>query len=359
MCNKIENKVFYKNAVVVDFGVNSGAIYYGETGKSEENISHEEILEKLENLPKGTVIVGEVAHLGTPRKESRAQPYTDQELLDFYYKCNQKGLIVKLFQHSQTQKARNHANLSKADKDNIGSDLRDAKAIHKWLLYSNLVLKNPPKSFTIRTKIKESWLLKKIYNKELNEMRLFQYENTGIYKFLQKHMKTILANADKTTISAFKLDSKYLKGNKKAGYKKGDFNFSKIKMKQLCSILITLMDFQGNPREKLPSWRFAKENLYQMKPSHFKGGVLRSNLYFHGMRNWIPYQMEDALGKPYKYYKEKKKGGFFGKSGKKKKGSSFTSKEVEKFNEFRNAYCKAIKDIFIICKKIIEKEQKN
>ena len=68
---------------------------------------------------------------------------------------------------------------------------------------------------------------------------------------------------------------------------------NEVSMTQLYSILATLRDYDGILRTKLdgsnerPGWKYIMRFILCMSPFHFKGGIARSNLYYHGARNWI------------------------------------------------------------------------
>ena len=97
-----------------------------------------------------------------------------------------------------------------------------------------------------------------------------------------------------------------IKSAKKKGFEAGDLRMNQISIPQLYSILASM---QGeidedsldilpnkvirNSTGDLPSWTFAKKHLFCFSPFHQKGGVARSNLYYHGKRNWIIKQVKE------------------------------------------------------------------
>ena len=80
-----------------------------------------------------------------------------------------------------------------------------------------------------------------------------------------------------------------------------------------------------------------------MTPFHFRGGVARSNLYYHGMKNYIIRKAkEDGIK-----LKGKKRGGFFDDDGKTfKAGTKFTKEEDNCFLMHRKNYNHAIRELY-------------
>lgn len=208
---------------------------------------------------------------------------------------------------------------------------------------------NPPKSFDISDKRETAWTMKDEINYTLNIARRYSYNderdmNTRAIKELFPKMLTDLSEETK---EAFGISEKSKYQVTKSGYyKKGDLNMNKISKVQLYSVLACLQNEEGELRTvngKTPSWKFVKRYLLCMTPFHFRGGVARSNLYYHGMRNYI---ISKAKQKGLTL-KGKKRGGFFNDQGTAiKKGSRFTKKEDDFFLKERKVYNDAIREVY-------------
>ena len=103
---------------------------------------------------------------------------------------------------------------------------------------------------------------------------------------------------------------------------KGEMNFNKVKVVLLMSLLSiakgkvatnedgNFLSLDLNVRDqtnKLPSWSFVKKYVLNLSPFHFRGGVARSNLMYHGERFYISKKIaEDKLvekGSDFRKYK--------------------------------------------------------
>ena len=116
-----------------------------------------------------------------------------------------------------------------------------------------------------------------------------------------------------------------------------------IKDTQIHSILAILRDpYTGELRKRestnaLPGWKFVKQYVIRMSGWHQNGGVARSNLYYHGMKNWIIKKVKD--------HDLDLKG---------KNRGDFTKEEDDLFLQYRQEYCRALKEIFIVLKDMLE-----
>ena len=113
----------FANIFVIDCGKNTATIYDAQKDESKQ-ITHAEVLNKPFELPKGSLIISENAHLGVPRtKKSRSQPFTAELLLEFYSNCLNNNITLKLFPQKTTPNACSYSGLEK-------SDLNDPKSIY-------------------------------------------------------------------------------------------------------------------------------------------------------------------------------------------------------------------------------------
>ena len=352
---------------VLDCGMNTATIYIAKTGEVE-TIRHDALLNLPESLPRGSTIVCEYAHLGCPRKKrSLSQPFEDYRLLDLYERFEEKGITLKLFPQQSTPRACNYAIKVTGDKDREKSDITDPESIYFLLRdFPEISLMNPPRSFEVSDKRAESYEWVADSNMYLNIARRYSYvkaegdEGGESDDFLVKNMQQVYEAVSETCRSAFGLDT--YKSNR-GKVKKGQVNLNKMKKAQVYSVLTQLLDADGNPRirkstGKLPSWKFIKRYSIKMTPFHFKGGVARSNLYYHGARHWVSAQMADELGVTSKSIKKKRRGGYVNSDNKKSPVyvEGFSDEENRLFIKYRKQYCDAVRELFRSFKDIIEKD---
>ena len=352
---------------VLDCGMNTATIYSAKTGEVE-TIRHDALLNLPESLPKGSTIMCEYAHLGCPRKKrSLSQPFEDWRLMDLYERFKERDITLKLFPQQSTPRACNYAIKVTGDKDREKSDITDPESIYFLLRdFPEISLMNPPRSFEVSDKREESYEWVADSNMYLNIARRYSYVKAEGDKggesddFLVQNMQQVYEAVSETCRSAFGLDT--YKSNR-GKVKKGQINLNKMKKAQVYSVLTQLLDADGNPRirkstGKLPSWKFIKRYSIKMTPFHFKGGVARSNLYYHGARHWVSAQMADELGVTSKSIKKKRRGGYVNSDNKKNPVyvEGFSDEENRLFIKYRTQYCNAVRELFRAFKDIIEKD---
>lgn len=340
---------------VIDCGANTSTIFDSAKGVPEnvedyktvvDVIKHEDVLNIYKELESGSTLISEYAHLGCPRKDrSLSQPFTEKQLLTFYDNLKEKNITLKLFPQQSTPRASAYFGLPK-------SDVNDPIAIYRFVKeFPKTSMMNPPSSFDASEKRERSWDLKDDINFTLNVARRYDYndEEDMNTRTLKELFPKMLIELSEETKEAFGISEKSrYQVSREGKYQKGELNmnnnkFSKV---QLYSILAALQDEKGNLRTingKTPSWKYAKRYLFGMTPFHFRGGVARSNLYYHGARNYII-----AKGKEIGLaLKGKKRGGFFNDAKTAiKKGSRFTKKEDEFFLSQRKVYNNAIREVY-------------
>lgn len=352
---------------VLDCGMNTATLFSAKTGEVE-TIRHDALLNLPGDLPRGSTIVCEYAHLGCPRKKrSLSQPFEDYRLLDLYERFKECGITLKLFPQQSTPRACNYAIKVTGDKDREKSDMTDPESIYFLLRdFPEISLMNPPGSFEVPDKRAESYEWVADSNMYLNIARRYSYvkaeddEGGESDDFLVKNMQQVYEAVSETCRSAFGLD---VYKTSRGKTKKGQVNLNKMKKAQVYSVLTQLLDADGNPRirkstGKLPSWKFIKRYSIKMTPFHFKGGVARSNLYYHGARHWVSAQMADELGVTAKSIKKKRRGGYVNSDNKKSPVyvEGFNDEENRLFRKYRTQYCNAVRELFRAFKDIIEKD---
>lgn len=339
---------------VVDAGCNSATVYLVSSDKTV-TLKPEELLDFLKQLPKGSFVVSEDSHLGTERTEfSLSQPFTRDELLGLYDDLKSNGVTLRLFPQKQTPRACAYAGYPK-------SDDTDPKSIYIFLNDHPKVvacLKKPVSSFDLDPVREESYQYKKYTDSYINRARREKpkYNSDYCSKFLRLHIDTIAKSLSPEAREVFGLtDESRYRVSRKGRFKKGEWNFSSIKLQALYAIACTIIDpyedcLRVRPYTQQPAgWKYIKRYILRMTPFHLKGGVARSNLYFHGMKNWIKAKAKDVHGLN---LNKKSRGGFFNDDGTKKRNSQFTAQEDDVFVEYRKQYCDAIREFWQLTKRM-------
>lgn len=334
-----------KNKFILDFGRNNSTILNTEND-IVETLSHSDVLDLPNKLPKGSLLICEYAHLGCPRKrKSKAQPYTSEQLLKFYKNLEDNNIELRLFPHQSTPRAQNLSRLEKSDQN-------DPKSINILLnTHPEISLMKPPQDFNISNKTQEFWDIKDDLNYLLNISREENYESdNGISRFIEENIDEIHDKVSDKTKDIFGISK----------YKSGKINHNKLRYPVLYSIIGSLMDYDGNLRirnrtNRLPSWKNVKRRIYNMSGFHMRGGVARSNIYYHGLRHWVATNMASELNVDRKSILRKRRGGYTNQE----TGEyvePFTQEENILFRKYRLQYVESLKEFFMICKNILERK---
>jgi len=334
--------------IVLDCGKNESTIY---DGKNCKRLSHSEVLNLPNILEQGTTLVCEAAHLSTPRTmKSLAQPFTASELQTLYQNCRDKGVKLRFFPQKSTPRAQKYSNLEKSDET-------DPVAIYNLLKdFGQISLMKPRDNFDVDPLRKEGWGMKAYMNTLLNFARRYEYKHKDDEnsQWIRDNIEKICARLSNESKSCFGLgdESRYKRKNSKLAVEAGDMNFNNVNLNQIYAVLSTL---QGkiiengemvcivnqpiirNSTQKLVGWDFARKHLLCMSPNHMRGGVARSNLYYHGARNWIIARAKEE-----------------GVMLKGKNRGEFSTLEDQTFLKYRRVYRKSIKELFIAIKSILQ-----
>ena len=291
---------------VIDFGQNKIFIYlppeedrYIEIGRKQctWNVLSETL---SENLPAGSVIIVENAHLGVPRVKSKAQYFIESDLLNFYADLEKNGLILKLFPEKQTSKAQAYSGLEKTDKNDpktIYIYSRDHEGVYKSL-------KNPLKNFhgTGELKKKEGIEFQNSVSDQLNIARNYDYSSDfstyatevldegldGEIKsivWMYDNLQEIKNRLSPEAIDAFQLDQE-----------KDD------KLIDIYAMTSSLMLPNGEPRVRkhtggTAGWKYIKQYVICAKPNKIKSGVLSSNIYHHRIKAYTARKLDNKIKK--------------------------------------------------------------
>lgn len=326
-------------------------------GKKGHLLTKVQLIDAIAEMDNGDVLVGEYAHFGVPQVGlSRAHPFKEEELVDLYNQCAKCGIKLQLFPQKSTPRALNafegHKMSSAKDPD------PDAEAIWQLLQnYPEISLMATPVAFETDSKRQEGYDAVARLNMVLNMVRGagkegYMQEEDANWQFLKNHLEDIAKELSPMAQSAFNLgtDGRY----KKTGL----INFNSIKLAQIYSILAILQDHDGKLMvrpctKELPGWKFVKRYIIRMSPFHLKGGLLRSNLYWHGLRHWVATQAAEELGMTPKEFKGLYRGGYYDE----KAGhfvNRMSKKEEQTYLKYRRQYCKAVKELYCAFKRALE-----
>lgn len=349
-----------KKLFVLDCGKNESTIYDGENCK---RLSHSEVLNLPNILQKGVTLVSEAAHLSVPRTmKSLAQPFTGSELQTLYQRCREKGIELKFFPQKSTPRAQKYSNLEKSDET-------DPVAIYNLLQdFEQISLMKPRKSFDVDPVRQEGWDMKSYMNSLLNFARRYEYKHEldQNSQWIRDNTEEICARLSNEAKSCFGLgdDSRYKRKSSKLGVEAGDMNFNNVSLSQIYAVLSTLQGkivengemvsiidevIKRNSTKNLAGWAFAKKHLLCMSPNHMRGGVARSNLYYHGAKNWIIAKAKkDGINLKNKPSQKS------GQKTESKGRGDFSGEEDEIFLKYMRIYTKSIKELFVAIKSILE-----
>ena len=371
----------YENMYVLDAGKTKMTIYGKFEGEYKVLVmTREEVLALDQILPKDSLLVTEYSHGGCPQKElSLSQPFTAEQLLDWYDKLEEAGITLKLFPQKSTPRALTYGYyvlglFNDIDFEDVKDDLRDPVMIYHFLQDHPLVsMMNPPTHFDTDPRLEEAWSMKGNMNRICNYARQFKADNyevhesgyilpeaeyripdDGIIDFILNNMDEFYDELSPTARDVFGIHK-----NKKGEIQVSTKKQWKIQMPQMYSVLSTLMNQKGDgelsPRPRtgdLAGWAFVKRLLLCMTPFHLRGGVAASNYKHHGMKNWIC-KMAAAIDGV--FLKEE------GKNGKRTKfipRAKFNEEQEQCFRKYRILYCNALREFWQLSKRIIVRSDK-
>lgn len=372
----------------LDCGANASTLYTVATG-GVTVLSHAEVLNLPEKLPAGSKLVCEYSHLGCERTEfSLSQPYDRHQLLDLYKRFRENDIELRLFPQKSTPRA---AAWSTRWKNDMNDPVSIANLVRDFPQTS---LMHPPEYFDLDLKRKASYEIKKYLNRDINKARRerpIPYWSDYCCKLMRDNLTFLNDNLDDTARSVFGFTTINTKGQrvpsvysqkptkeiyKAIGLKKGDWHMDNVKFQALYPLFAAMIDPVAQDwrvRECRPDLfiplgiNYIKRYVFCQSPFHLKGGVARSNLYYHGLKNWAI-----AEGKLVGInLKGKCRGGFLDEKARKTKdenknllypvgkiqeGTRFTPEEDAFFVSKRQEFCRAIKDVLHLVKQIGERE---
>ena len=325
------DKKDYGQKVFIDCGGRHCTLFW-ESPHTFEEIPSKDILTLQDRLSAGDSIVGEKCHFGDPmRGLSKAQYFEEEELIEWYQDCKKKEIELLFFSSTMTEKARRIFGLPKSDRN-------DLMAISRYIKkFTNYHLMKPRMDLTTPPVVEEGWEVKDELNTMLNVARLFDYENPDdkASQFLKEALPEIAQRVKSNTKDVFGLAEK----------KDGSMKVTGLKFPQLYTVWSALMNFDGTPRLREPTgrpagWKHVKQHYLGSSPHHGNGGVARSNLNWHGMKNYISRRQGNKV---------------LNKKGNKvvKKIEDFTDHDWQTFAIHRKEYRDAVRDMFQVMRKMV------
>jgi len=344
--------------IVVDCGKNSATYFDPRTGEVKV-IKNQDILtlHKDIGLESGWTIVGEASHLATPRGDfSLSQPFEAHKLLRWYKVLALAGIDLRMFPQKSTPRA--YAKIGKSD----GTDpLAIWNLMKKHPEIADALMK-PPTSFDVDPLVQEYWDWKDLTNRILNVARWNKYNLSGndedlVTDWIVDRLQYIHDNLSEDARDCFKF-----KFHKTTGKMLVKTNSAwHPAMAQMYSILAALMyhdpetdDLTLRLREStgnFPKNYHFKRYILCATPFHLRGGVLRSNIYYHGMRNWI---IKKAKEEGFDLKRKVKLPDMDDKTTVKR--GSFTDAEDRCFVKYRQIYIKSVMELYSLFKKMLQEE---
>jgi hypothetical protein len=322
--------------ITADFGGPSEWTAFN--GNESFTLSREAFYNLSSWCPPGETLVVEDAHLGRPRtKKSLAQVYTASELLAFYRQASDLHITLRLFPHSQTPKAREFAGF------NEKTDEADVQSHHFYLTHHPSVmqsLKLPPTSFEPERWREAGWIFKEDTNTILNVARRFDYATEGdqITAFVINNLERLASIVPDDAKEIFgllrrKKDGSFYALNSQNG----------PKLSKLYTLASLLLDDVGQLRlrpdtGRSPGIGWLMRTQIATSPYHHRGGIARSNVMWHGYKNYAVSQMGTRKAGP---------------SGKLLSHYNFSPVQADEFRQHRKTYMQAQRNMLSAMKTLL------
>lgn len=230
-------------------------------------------------LEPGDWIVIEDAHGGIAKTgASLSQVFTDDELVAWYSNLNDAGVELKLFPQDRTPYLKRIGDEK--------SDEVDVKLLWDFAAENqNYPFKKPRLRRGYSPRQQRGHAIKERLNAILNVARVDLYDSTvEPANFVRGHLDAIYEDlSESSRVVLFKHTPKGLRSNGAASVEST--------VRRLSSLAAIFWAAEG-----VPSWRFVKQHLLIMSPFHRKGGVLRSNIFWHGMSHYIKRRYKETYG---------------------------------------------------------------
>lgn len=274
-CKSWCNPAEYFEIVGADFGKGSMhwyKLHAEESGKCSIDLAIDFIL----SLEPRTLFVCERAHLATPQtNKSLAQPFTEEQLLSLYRLAQQRGVAIKLFPHAHTRKAREWVTENAPKQfidDGKKSDENDAKALAYYVRHCNQIsLGNPPASFQPTDLCRYVMEVRRRSNIALNAARVRGYNGEVFKPIAEVAVDLLLTQTHAERESGINFVNEVVA-----------FSISSLAVTELNGVGVRYT-YKGKP---LGANRWLNRVLGSSS-THHRGGVARSNIYWHRFRNYL------------------------------------------------------------------------
>jgi len=264
------NPSLYIEIVGVDFG--GGKMHYHMLyAVKDGKVSFADVAKTLESFKPGTLVVVERAHFATPQTpKSLAQPFTADQPIDMYQRCESAEVTIKLFPHFHTRKARDWAEVATGNvlvERGKSDDKNDARGLAYYVRHNNgIALSDPPSNFGISRKRQYGDAVRKRSNIVLNAAR-----SRGYYG----EVFPLVAKLSRQIAQKFEAADSFI--NHKIAFV--------IAASVVCEVKSEAFLFTYNAQ--IPGADFFIKTVLLMSSVHHRGGVGRSNLCWHGFRPFL------------------------------------------------------------------------
>lgn len=275
-------------------------------------------------LERGDWIVIEDAHGGVAKTgASLSQVFTDDELVAWYSNLKHDGVELKLFPQDRTP------HLKKEGDEK--SDEADVKLLWEFAAENQgYEFKKPRLKRGYTARQQRGHEIKAKLNTILNIARVDLYDESV------EPAEFVRCNIDEVYDMLPDSSRKILYPHTPKGVRSKASSGMESTVRRLSSLAAIFWAADGTP-----SWKFVKQHLLIMSPFHRKGGVLRSNIFWHGMTHYIRRQ-----------YKLK-----YGPKSKIPKDFRHDAQKLKEFKQWRKEYQNAIRDAYRVLTEVFNAVQ--
>jgi len=356
----------------LDLGKKMVTVYNSQTNEFNE-VSVASFFEWCRSLDKEfgrVLLIGESAHFGSPRnprKPSKAQYWIEEELLCLYDLIEDGGHTLALFPQIVTESIRRRKGWEvQEDKVKVKSKKKKTKPFvmingvkynpdQVDCLAMAEALRDRPEIFSSLQKPKRNGFgcpirkeginMRNEMNMDKNIARTDKYmgDDELSTKF-RKSLASIKSKLSEGASEAFGLSGEIYT---RTGTLRPD-----VKKCQITAVWVALSEINGEPRLRestgeMSGWKFAKGHLFRLHAFHKKGGVARSDIMHHGLKNYVASMLDNKVIKP-----GGKKPGF-------KPLEDYSPAEWAHFYHLRKQYTGYVKELFMAIKSIMLLEEES
>lgn len=256
----------FVDVVGVDFG--AGRVHLYSTAECRSwSVDSSSARDEILGLRSGSLVVGEWAHLATPRtSKSLAQPFSASELLDMYASASSCGITIKLFPHyhSGTRARDWAANRFPGFQSSNKTDAADAMSLALYVMHKNGVsLADPPSSFSRDPR--------RDYGKAVREYSLIALNAERTSGYRGRHMPSVI-----------ELGYEIWRRRGKSIGKNACYSVASMIVTEVGGLPMMFVR-NGRAPGVETWWRYVA----RMTPFHHKAGIARSNLMKHAFRPFL------------------------------------------------------------------------